>query len=65
MIKRFHKPNVIRNIANNYLSQIQKLAKDIRNARGTFFIGAGTAAYAALAGTYIFSKIAKKHVNTL
>jgi glucosamine--fructose-6-phosphate aminotransferase (isomerizing) len=65
MLKEIHEqPNVIRNIAENYLSQIQKVAKDIQNAKGTFFIGAGTASYAALAGTYIFSKIAKKHVNT-
>jgi len=65
MIKEIHEqPIVIRNIAENYLSQIQKLAEQIKNAKGTFFIGAGTAAYAALAGTYIFSKIAKKHVNT-
>jgi len=65
MIKEIHEqPNVIRNIAKNYLSQIQKLAKDVQSAKGTFFIGAGTASYAALAGTYIFSKIAKKHVNT-
>ena len=65
MIKEIHEqPNVIRNIAENYLSQIQKVAEDIQNAKGTFFIGAGTASYAALAGTYIFSKIAKKHVNT-
>jgi glucosamine--fructose-6-phosphate aminotransferase (isomerizing) len=65
MIKEIHEqPNVIRNIAENYLSQIQKVTEDIQNAKGTFFIGAGTASYAALAGTYIFSKIAKKHVNT-
>ncbi|MBF8249935.1 MAG: glucosamine/fructose-6-phosphate aminotransferase, isomerizing [Candidatus Levybacteria bacterium] len=65
MLKEIHEqPNVIRNIAENYSSQVEKLAKDIQKAKGTFFIGAGTASYAALAGTYIFSKIAKKHVNT-
>lgn len=65
MIKEIHEqPNVIRNIANNYSSQIEDLTEDIRKAKGTFFIGAGTAEYAALAGTYIFSKIAKMHVNT-
>lgn len=35
----------------------------IRNAFGTYFIGCGSASYACLAGTYLFSKIAKKHVN--
>lgn len=64
MIKEiYEQPNVIRNIAENYSSQVEKLAKDIQKAKGTFFIGAGTAAYAALAGTYLFSKIAKRHVN--
>jgi glutamine---fructose-6-phosphate transaminase (isomerizing) len=65
MIKEIHEqPTVIRNIANNYSDQIKRLSEMIRNAKGTFFIGAGTASYAALAGTYIFSKIAKMHVNT-
>lgn len=60
----YEQPNVVRNIAENYTSQVEKLAEDIQRAKGTFFIGAGTASYAALAGVYIFSKIAKKHVNT-
>jgi glutamine---fructose-6-phosphate transaminase (isomerizing) len=65
MIKEiYEQPTVIRNIANNYSDQIEKLAKIIKNARGTYFIGAGTASYAALAGTYLLSKIAKRHVNT-
>lgn len=65
MIKEIHEqPNVIRNIVKSYSSQIGKLAKNIQRAKGTFFIGAGTAFHAALAGTYLFSKIAKKHVNT-
>ncbi len=65
MIKEIHEqPNVIRNIAENYSSQVEKLVKDIQKAKGTFFIGAGTAYHAGLAGTYLFSKIAKKHVNT-
>lgn len=65
MIKEiFEQPNVIRNIAANYSEQINTLVNMIKKARGTFFIGAGTAFHAALAGTYLFSKVAKKHVNT-
>ena len=65
MIKEiFEQPNIIRNIAKNYTNQIENLANVIEKAQGTFFIGAGTAFHAALAGTYLFSKIAKKHVNT-
>ncbi len=52
---------------------ILKLTKDrkslvqgvsmINEAFGTYFIGCGTASYAALLGTYLFAKFAKKHVN--
>lgn len=65
MIKEIHEePIIIRNIAKTYADQIEKLAKVINQAKGTFFIGAGTAYHAGLAGVYLFSKIAKKHVNT-
>lgn len=65
MIKEIHEqPTVIRNIAGNYSGRINTLAEMIKEAHGTFFIGAGTAFHAGLAGTYFFSKIAKRHVNT-
>ncbi|HUQ84739.1 MAG TPA: glutamine--fructose-6-phosphate transaminase (isomerizing) [Candidatus Limnocylindrales bacterium] len=64
MLKEIHEqPGIIRIIAKTYDSQIESLAKTIEKAKGTFFIGAGTASYAGLMGTYFFSKIAKKHVN--
>lgn len=59
----YEQPKVIRNIAQNYGQQIETLAKVVEKAKGTFLIGAGTASYACLAGIYLFSKIAKKHVN--
>ena len=43
--------------------EIQRIADDINNAFGTFFTGCGTAGRVCLAGEYIFSKVAKKHVN--
>ncbi len=43
--------------------QIMTLADAIRNARGTFLVGCGTAAKACMAAEYFFSVIAKKHVN--
>ncbi len=58
----FEQPQVISRIANSP-NQIKKLTKLIRNARGTYLIGCGTAGYAGLAGTYLFSEFAKKHVN--
>ncbi len=64
MIKEIsEQPNIIRNIATTYQDQVSSLTKTIKTAKGTFFIGAGTASFAGLIGTYFFSKIANKHVN--
>lgn len=64
MIKEiFDQPKVIREIAAG-ASEIETLSNLIKKAKGTFFIGAGTAYYACLAGSYLFSKVAKRHVNT-
>lgn len=60
----YEQPKVIRNIAENYTGEINSLVKIIKKAKGTFFIGAGTAFHACLAGTYLFSKVAHEHVNT-
>lgn len=43
--------------------EIETLAKEIRNAKGTFLVGCGTAGKACLAAEYFFSVIAKHHVN--
>lgn len=65
MLKEIYdQPIVINNIANTYGDQIEQIAEAIKKARGTYFIGSGTASYACLAGTYLFSKIAHRHVNT-
>lgn len=61
----YEQPRVIRNIAENYIDEITSLCNLIRKARGIFLIGAGTAFHACLAGTYLFSKIAREHVNTV
>lgn len=61
----FDQPKVIRNIEKNYSENIKELSGFVNNAFGTFLIGSGTAYFACLAGSYLFAKIAKKHVNTL
>lgn len=62
--KEIHEqPRVIENIALNYNQQAHDLARLIDDAFGTFMLGCGTASYAGLAGTYLFSSIAKRHVN--
>lgn len=57
-------PKVIENIVHSNTGEVKKLAKVITHARGTFFIAAGTAYNACLAGVYLFSKIAGIHVNS-
>ena len=59
----YEQPEIVRNIAQNYGEQINQLVKLIKEARGTFFIGTGTAFNACLAGSYLFSKVAHEHVN--
>jgi glutamine---fructose-6-phosphate transaminase (isomerizing) len=59
----YEQPHVLENIAINYDDITKKLANLISKAFGTFMLGCGTASYAALFGTYLFSKVAKKHVN--
>ena len=56
-------PTVVENIATTRDSEVKSFSEVIRAATGTFFLGCGTASYAALAGTYLFSRIAKHHVN--
>ena len=63
-IKEIHEePAIIENTALNGLSSAKTLAQLIKNAFGTFFIACGSASYSAIGATYLFSKVAKKHVN--
>ena len=59
----YEQPHIVENIAFNYDAEVKKLGNLIKEAFGTFMLGCGTASYAALAGTYLFSRIGKKHVN--
>lgn len=45
--------------------KILTVAELIKNAFGTFFVGCGTAGKVCMAGEYLFSKIARKHVNSV
>ncbi|MBU4284014.1 MAG: glutamine--fructose-6-phosphate transaminase (isomerizing), partial [Nanoarchaeota archaeon] len=44
---------------------IKNIANQIENAFGVFFIGCGTSYHACLSASYLFSKIAKKHINVV
>ncbi|CAN5481774.1 glutamine--fructose-6-phosphate transaminase (isomerizing) [soil metagenome] len=64
LLKEIHEqPEVIRRVATELNGAADDLAAEIRNSYGTFLIGCGTASYAALTGSYLFSRIARRHVN--
>lgn len=56
--------NTIAGAINQQDAKIASTARSIRNAFGVFLVGAGTAGRVCAAGEYLFSKIAKKHVNS-
>lgn len=59
----FEQPKIIESFIKDSSLEIEKLSKIVKEAFGTYIIGCGTASYAALAGQYYFSRIARKHVN--
>lgn len=63
MEKEIHEQtNIIYTIAKQTTYATQ-LAHAIQTARGAYLTGCGSAYYACLAGTYLFSTIAKRHIN--
>ncbi len=56
-------PKVLLNIINTQKNNLEKASRVINKSYGSYLIGCGTAYYAALAGSYLFSKIAKRHIN--
>jgi glucosamine--fructose-6-phosphate aminotransferase (isomerizing) len=64
MIKEImeQKSTILKAIDNSY-EKILDVAEMINQANGTFLIGCGTAGKVGLVASYIFSKIAKMHVN--
>lgn len=56
-------PEVLERLATEAETPIRALATAIADSYGTFLVGCGTASYAALSGSYLFSRIAARHVN--
>lgn len=54
---------VIERISHIEKQIIKDVAEEIRNARGVYIVACGTASYACITGMYLFSKIAKIHIN--
>lgn len=58
----YEQPKILGTLAKNS-KEVEKIAGLIKEVYGTFLIACGSASYASLAGVYLFSKFAKKHVN--
>ncbi len=64
MLKEIHEqPNIILETANSKLSGSREMAERIKESHGAYLVGCGSAAYIANSGVYLFSKIAKRHIN--
>jgi glutamine---fructose-6-phosphate transaminase (isomerizing) len=64
MIKEINEqPEVVRRIVAEGIEPVRRLAELIRQSYGTFLVGSGTSSFAALSGSYLFSRIARRHVN--
>lgn len=64
LLKEIHEqPEVIARVAANDRKDIKKAVEYIKKSWGTYFTACGTAAHAGLCATYMFSEIAKRHVN--
>lgn len=59
----YEQPKILTEIALTRTDLVKKVAGMIRMSRGSYLVGCGSASYAAMAGTYLFSKISKRHIN--
>jgi len=59
----YEQPAALKRAAAESDEKLSKIAEEINKGFGTFFVACGTAYHAGLTSSYIFSKIAKKHVN--
>lgn len=57
--------DTIKNAARQDPASIKRVADAINEARGVFFVACGSSYHACLSGSYMFSKIAKRHVNVV
>ncbi|KKP36787.1 MAG: Glucosamine/fructose-6-phosphate aminotransferase, isomerizing [Candidatus Peregrinibacteria bacterium GW2011_GWA2_33_10] len=64
MIKEiFEQKDTLSRAINQDEEKIKEVAQAIKSAYGTFLVGCGTAGKVCHAASYIFSQVAKKHVN--
>lgn len=57
--------NTIKSAANQNKQVVERICNNIRDSFSVFFMGCGSSYYACLAGSYAFSKLAKKQINVI
>lgn len=60
----YEQPKIIADIGRSGGPSARTMAKLVKHSYGSYLVACGTAAFAALAGSYIFSKVAKRHINS-
>lgn len=60
----YEEPQVISNLLKTKIYEVEHLSEQIKKSKNIFTVACGTAAYAALAGQYFFSRIAKYQLNS-
>ena len=66
MLKEIHEQKFTVKQAIEHSPKLIKTVTDaIKNAYGVFFVGCGTSYHACVSSAYLFSKVAKKHVNVV
>jgi len=55
----------IQRVAAQKKEEVEKIVEEMKRAHSIFFVGCGSSYHACLTASYLFSKIAKKHVNVL
>ncbi len=66
MLKEIHEQSwSIKKAVEQDQELIERVTEMMREAFGVFFVGAGTSLHACVSASYVFSEVAKKHVNVV
>lgn len=64
MIKEINEqPGILHQIAKTQKGNVENAADLVKKSFGAYVLGCGTSYFAALTATYIFSTVAKRHIN--
>lgn len=61
----YEQKETIQRSTNHEKQEFNKIVEILKDSFGLFFVGCGTSYHAALSASYIFSHVAKKHVNVV